>query len=258
MAAQPIIVIVGETASGKSALAMELAERFDGEIICADSRTVYKGMDIGTAKPTLNERSQIKHHLLDIVEPDEHFTVADFKKLANQAILAISKKGKLPIMVGGSGLYIDAVLFDFGFAQDKTARNPLNPRHLDPNEPKVKQKLRPGTLIIGLKLDKEILEERIKKRVGQMFDDGLVAETRALAKRYNWDIDPMQTPGYKAVRQYLNGVITIDQTKDLFIRSDLQLAKKQRTWFKRNDSIQWVDDPIKAVDIATTYLNKLQ
>src|SRR5260221_12585582 len=101
MATQPLIVIVGETASGKSVLAMELAQKFNGEIICADSRTVYKGMDIGTIKPSKTDQQKIAHHLLDVITPSQTFTAANFKKLANQAIKEINSRNRLPIMFGG-------------------------------------------------------------------------------------------------------------------------------------------------------------
>src|SRR5690349_18861877 len=110
-----LVVIVGETASGKSQLAMDLAERFNGEIIAADSWTVRREVNIGTAKPSLEDQQRIRHHLLDVVEPCDDFTAAVFKDLANQAIDDIAGRGKLPIMVGGSGLYIDSVLYDYGF-----------------------------------------------------------------------------------------------------------------------------------------------
>ncbi len=255
----PLIAIVGETASGKSALAMDLAERFNGEIISADSRTIYKGMDIGTAKPSPAERKLIKHHLLDLVEPNQSFTVAEFKKLANEAIQDIQKRGKLPIMVGGSGLYIDAVIFDYQFSKITREKDPKNPRHLKLTKAaKLDKQLRQNTLVIGLQLGRANLQKRIAQRVEMMFSDGLIDEAKALGDKYGWEIEVLKTPGYKALRKYLNSEVDIAEAKELFIQSDMQLAKKQRTWFKRNDSIQWVDDPIKAVDIATTYLNKLQ
>src|SRR6266496_2898548 len=111
----PLVVIVGATASGKSALAMEVARQWDGEIIAADSRTVYKGMDIGTAKPTAEDQAHVRHHLLDIRNPDEHFSAAEFKQLAETAIKNISGRGKLPILVGGPGLYVHAILYDYQF-----------------------------------------------------------------------------------------------------------------------------------------------
>jgi tRNA dimethylallyltransferase len=123
-----LVVIVGETASGKSALALKLARKFNGEIIAADSWTVRRGADIGTAKPTPEERALVPHHLLDVVGPDNDFTAAVFKDLANEAIKDISGRGKLPIMVGGTGLYIDGVIYDYNFlpAGDRTAREEFN------------------------------------------------------------------------------------------------------------------------------------
>jgi tRNA dimethylallyltransferase len=124
----PLLVIVGETASGKTELSLRLAKQFNGEIICADSWTVRREANIGTAKPTEEEGAAVPHHLLDIVAPDEDFTAAVFKRLANQAIGDISNRGKLPIMVGGTGLYVDGVIYDYGFlaAGDRTEREELN------------------------------------------------------------------------------------------------------------------------------------
>ena len=114
----PLVVIAGPTASGKTALAIELAERFGGEIICADSRTVYKEMNIGTAKPTAVEQAVVPHWGLDLVRPDEKFTAADFKKYAEQKILEIRQRGHIPFLVGGTGLYVDAVVFDYSFGEE--------------------------------------------------------------------------------------------------------------------------------------------
>jgi tRNA dimethylallyltransferase len=252
----PLIVIVGETASGKSALALELAERYNGEIICADSRTVYKGMDIGTAKPTPEERTRVAHHILDVIEPDQTFTAADFKRLANEAIDDISLRGKLPIMVGGTGLYIDAVLFDYGFAPSDAPRNPQNPRHLDKAQPRLKQELRPNTLVLGLRLDRELLIKRVEGRVEMMIEAGFADEVRRLSKQDGWEAPALQAPGYKSFREYLGGTISLDEAKALFIKSHLQLARRQRTWFKRNKSIHWLNNGESAVEIVTTFLSK--
>ncbi len=252
----PLIVIVGETASGKSAAGMDLARQFNGEIICADSRTVYKGMDIGTAKPSKQDRAEIPHHLLDIVEPNQPFTAADFKRLASKAIEDISSRGKLPIMVGGSGLYVDSVLFDYGFAPSQSSkRDVLNPRHLDPSVKVTKKDLRPDTLVVGLRLPNEILNNRIQNRVNQMVNEGFIDEVRHIASKYDRDINALRAPGYKAFLGYVDGVLDLDQAKEAFIKSDMILAKKQRTWFKRNKYIQWADDPSKIVALATTFLN---
>ncbi len=114
----PLLVIVGETASGKTGLSLEIAGAFNGEIICSDSWTVRREVNIGTAKPTTEEKSRAPHHLLDVVGPDEDFTASVFKDLAVEAIDDISRRGRLPIMVGGTGLYIDSVLYDYGFLDE--------------------------------------------------------------------------------------------------------------------------------------------
>ena len=113
--APPLIVIVGETASGKTAAGIKVALEVGGEVICADSRTVYKQMNIGTAKPTIEEQAQVPHHLIDIVEPNDTFNAAEFKRLAEKCIQEITARGKVPIIVGGTGLYVDALLYDFQF-----------------------------------------------------------------------------------------------------------------------------------------------
>ncbi len=284
--AQPLVVIVGETASGKSALAMELAEKFDGEIICADSRTVYKGMDIGTAKPTEGDRSKIKHHLVDVVTPDQRFTVAQFKSLANKAIKEIHGRGKLPIMVGGTGLYIDSVIFDYDFrpVADPERREQLqamsvdelqeqleaegialpenarNPRHLirsleTGGVPATKQAILPWTLVIGLKRDRDELERRITERADEMIKDGIVEELKGLIAKYPSDSEAFNCTAYKAFKKYISGEISLEEARELFIKNDLHLAKRQRTWFKRNYSIQWVKEQRHAVELTTTFLN---
>lgn len=286
----PLVAIVGETASGKSALALALAERFDGEIICADSRTVYRGMDIGTAKPTSAERSLVRHHCLDLVAADEPFTVADFKRHADKAISDILHRGKLPLLVGGSGLYIDAVLYDFTFRSPsdpkerarlslmtiKELQNELqqkriplpenrqNPRHLvraleAGGMTAERNPLRPHTLIIGVQQDRASLEERIRHRVSGMVEQGFIEEVRRLGEQYGWNVPALQAPGYTAFREYIDGRLSLDEAKALFMKNDLNLAKRQRTWYRRNNSIHWLenrDNLTDSVDLITTILNK--
>ncbi len=251
-----LLVIVGPTASGKTALAIELAKKFDGEIICADSRTVYKHLDIGTAKPTPQEQELVPHHLLDIVEPDQPFTVADFKKLANEKIKEIQMRGKLPIMVGGSGLYIDSVIFDYQFSKSGSKRDSQNPRHLAKEEPSQKSAtLRENTLVIGLQVPRDVLRRRIEARIEQMLENGLISEAGKLINSYPGS-KALDAPGYKAFTEYLAGRLDLDEAKALFIKNDFQLAKRQMTWFKRNNSIHWIENRGQAVEIATTFLNK--
>lgn len=252
-----LLVIVGPTASGKSALAMELAERLDGEIICADSRTVYKGMNIGTAKPSMADQRRVPHHLLDVVDPDQNFTAIDFKKLANLAIEDISMRGKLAIMVGGSGLYIDSVLFDYGFTAPGSARDPINPRHAKKLEQPSQQVLRSNTLIIGLEIDKDILIDRIEKRINIMIEDGFIDEIKHVQAKYP-DSKALLAPGYRAFAEYISGHLGIEEAKTLFAKNDYKLAKRQMTWFKRNPSINWLNKRSTQADDTIKLLNKLQ
>lgn len=282
---QPLIVIVGPTASGKTALAIQLAQQFNGEIICADSRTVFKGMDIGTAKPTVPERQGVRHYLLDVVNPDEPFSVADFKRLADEAIVKIHQKGKLPIMVGGSGLYIDSVIFDYKFRpvnnevrdyfseasvqvlqtelQKRGISLPENTqnkryllRSLEAGRASPRQdKLRRNTLVIGIDVDTDVLCSRIAARIDVMLDAGLLDEVEKLAEHYAPDLPAMQAPAYKSFLPHIQGVITMQQAKEDFAQYDRRLAKKQGTWFRRNNRIQWVKEQIQVVDLVTTFLN---
>lgn len=283
----PLIVIVGQTASGKSALAMHLAQKYNGEIIAADSRTVYRGMDIGTAKPTPNDRKIIKHHLIDVVYPSSTFSSLQFKQQASMAILDISGHGKLPIMVGGTGLYVDAVVYDFQFrgpadpdvrreleqlsvdelqARLRDADIPLptnsqNPRHLiraleTDGQVAARGPLRPNTLVIGLQIEPDALRKKIADRVDAMVAAGLVEEARGLAERYGWDVPAMQAPAYKAFRPYIEGKITLEEAKRLFVQKDWQYARRQKTWFRRNKDIVWICKPDESIDLVTTFLNK--
>lgn len=286
----PLVAIIGETASGKSELALKLAQHFDGEIIAADARTVYKGMDIGTAKPTLEEQALVPHHLIDISTPDKPITVAAFQRLANRAINDIAARGKLPLLVGGSGLYVDSVLFNykFGSVPDTKLRDELqllsvdelqlrlkksgiplpknqkNPRHLQRTlesggERIGDRSLRRNTLVIGLSPDREILKVRIQKRVKTMLEQGLADEARALVEKYGWGLEPLKTIGYREFRPYFAGEITLDEVEEQIIKNTVGYAKRQRTWFRRNKFIHWLDNPLeinKAVELITTFLNK--
>lgn len=282
----PLIVIVGQTASGKSALAMDLARRFNGEIIAADSRTVYRGMDIGTAKPSIQDRTLVQHHLIDVVNPNQSFSVADFQRLANAAIVDVANRGKLPIMVGGTGLYVDAVIYNFSLrtpanpelrkeldklsVRELQARlvdqglplpvNAQNPRHLiraleTSGEAAARGPLRPRTLVVGLQIDPESLRDKIAQRIDGMVEAGLVEEIKRLVAQYGWDVPALQAPAYKAFRPYLEGRISLDEAKQQFARYDWQYARRQRTWFKRNKDIVWKNRTEEIVDLITSFLN---
>jgi len=268
----PLVVITGPTASGKTSLAMEVAKLFNGEIICADSRTIYKGMDIGTAKPSKKEQEAIPHHIIDVVEPNQPFTVADFKELALKAIDDITKRGKLPIMVGGTGLYIDSVIFDyqFGPASDPKQRAALHDKTVEelqdickergiplPENEKNKRhlvraielggliqgprKLRPNTIIVAITTDKEDLRQRVTYRAETMIDEGVIEEVRRLGKKYGWESEAMKGNIYRIFRPVVEGKTEISEALEQVITSDLQLAKRQMTWFKRNPYIIWGD-----------------
>ncbi|HEY5442069.1 MAG TPA: tRNA (adenosine(37)-N6)-dimethylallyltransferase MiaA, partial [Candidatus Saccharimonadales bacterium] len=269
--------------------AIRLAQRLDGEIICADSWTVRREADIGTAKPTAEERALVPHHLLDAVGPDEDFTAAVFKRLANQAIDDIAARGKLPILVGGTGLYVDGVLYDFSFlpAGDRGERVTLNnltvpellrkirnlkleTRGVDMRNKRrlirlietngsmpTRGELRPRTLILGLKTDPAVLKQRIVNRTDAMIEAGLEAEVRALAERYGWDCEALKGVSYAQWRGYFEGHETREQARQKIIKATLDLAKRQRTWFKRNKSIRWLPAPVNLSDIVasiTTFL----
>lgn len=253
----PLVVIVGETASGKSMLAVDLAKKFNGEIICADSRTIYSGMDIGTAKPTKKDQAKIPHHLLNIIKPDDKYSAADFKEDTGELIEEIWWNNKLPIMAGGTGLYIDSVIFDYQFTTADAERDPTNPRHVLRGEVlKKDQHLRPNTLIIGLKIEKDELEQKITKRVEHMLQNGLVDEAKALINKYGNNCEALQGVGYRSILKYLDQEVSLEEMRELIIRDHMQLAKKQRTWFKRNKYIHWIDNPEAAFTLVQTFLSQ--
>lgn len=269
----PLIAIVGPTASGKTSLAIEVAERFDGEIICADSRTIYKGMDIGTAKPTRKEQERVPHHGLDLVEPGERFTAADFKEYALDMIAEIRGRGHVPLLVGGTGLYVDAVLFDYQFGPEANVKergmleamnleelheycennnislpeNSQNKRYviraIEQKGISTKRKSEPiaNCIIVGIATDRAVLRDRIAKRTEQLFDDGVVEEATLLGKKYGWKSEAMTGNIYRLIHSYLEGEQSFEEIKVKATTTDWQLAKRQLTWLKRNPYIKWFD-----------------
>ncbi len=278
----PLIVIVGPTASGKSATAMKIALEYGGEIICADSRTIYKGMDIGTAKPSVQERAKVPHWGLDIVEPGEVFTAADFKTYANKKIAEIRSRGNIPLLVGGTGLYVDGVIFDYEFTPpqpelraqletmtlEELTKYCLNNNILLPeNQQNRRYVIRaiernnisgkrreapiPNTVVVGITTKREELKERIATRAEQLFTSGMVEEAVKLGKAYGWNSEAMTGNIYKLVKQFLDGAFDEDELKQRFITADWQLAKRQLTWLRRNPFIVW-----KSLDDAYIYITQ--
>lgn len=267
----PLLAIVGPTASGKTSLAIKLAKQFNGEIICADSRTLYKGMDIGTAKPTDIEQATVPHWGLDLVLPGEHFSAADFKQYTVQKIAEIRNRGHIPILVGGTGLYIDSVIFDyqFGPVADVTVRAQFESMSLEqlykycknnnvilPENYKNKRyvvraieqgninnvrlsNLLDNTIVVGITTDKEILRTRIATRTEQLFEDGVVNEAKQLGKIYGWDSEAMKGNIYPLVRALLDGNMSLLEIKLKNNVMDWHLAKRQLTWLRRNPFINW-------------------
>lgn len=279
-----LVVIVGPTASGKTALSIELAKKFNGEIICADSRTIYKGLDVGTAKPTPEEQTKVAHHLLDIVAPDQQFSAAEFKRLAEEAISDIQSRGKVPFLIGGSGMYIDAVLYNYTFRQNSsTTADDLSDAQViklaQEQYPQAYAELEPGNIrrarqllergpsdkndlrsikipckIIGIGQNKLILKRKIAKRTMVMLNNKLIQETEKVRKNYGNDNVLLQTTGYKQVVEYLDGKIPESELAVAIDRATMTLVKKQLTWFKRNKQVNWVETTDEAQQIVMEYL----
>ncbi len=284
-----ILTILGPTASGKTKVSLEIADIIRGEIISADSRQIYRFMDIGTAKPGLEERKKIPHHLIDIVNPDEYFSAADYSTKAREAIKNILGRGKEPIVVGGSGLYLRALFKGIfkGPGKDEEVRSKLKERaekfgidslyeKLEKKDPEAAKKIGPHNLVriiralevyeltgkkiselqkkgeyppeeynyikIGLELEREHLYQRIDQRVEQMIKAGLVAEVKSLKEKgYDLRFAPLRTFGYKEIFHYLDGKMSLDEATQNIKLETRHYAKRQITWFKKEEGIFWID-----------------
>lgn len=293
-----IIIIAGPTAVGKTDLSLALAHTLQTEIISADSVQIYNGLDIGSAKPTLDEMAGIPHHLIDVVEPTEAFSVSDYVKLAKKEIKRLHEMGKIPVIVGGTGLYINGLLYEMDFGEscaDAEFRaemealadssgamavyerllscDPVAAKRIHPNN--LKRVIRAleinhvtgkpmadfakaptkttdyEVILIGLTRGRDVLYERINKRVDLMFSAGLLDEVKKLKNSGLDDsFQSMQGIGYKEVLSYLEGRINYEQMIDEIQQGSRHYAKRQFTWFKRYDDLKWIDLDITCTEDA--------
>lgn len=300
----PLIVVAGPTASGKTSLAIDIANYIGGEIVGADSMQIYKYMDIGSAKPTSEERAQAVHHLIDFLEPDESYSVADYTKDAHEVIAEVVSHGKTPIMCGGTGLYINSVVNDVSFGEvetdyalreelRKTAKeksgdfllemlrefDPVSAQRLHPNnlkrviraiefykltgvpisehqEETKKHNSRYNPLMMCVEWDREELYDRINKRVDIMLESGLIDEVKKLRDMgYTRDLNSMQGIGYKEVMDYLDGKTSLSETVEIIKQSSRRYAKRQMTWFRRDDRIHYLPSG-NAFDVAKKLIDE--
>jgi tRNA dimethylallyltransferase len=283
-----LVAIVGPTASGKTTLSLALAERFASEIVNCDSVAVYREFEIGTAKPSLEERARARHHLIDMVGPTELFTAGDYSRQARAVLEDIKSRGKLPIVVGGTGLYLRALLEGLapgprrsdaireelrerverkGSAYlhkilarlDRTAAERIHPNDAakliravevcltarQPMSEMWKQGAEPLTgfriVRIGLDPEREALYVRINARAAQMFERGLVEETRALYEKYGDAARPLGSLGYKQALQFIRGELRSAEAIAAAQQGHRNYAKRQMTWFRREPDVQWVE-----------------
>ena len=227
-----VVVILGPTGSGKTGVSIEIAKKIGGEVISADSRAIYKGMDIGTAKPLLEEQDGVPHFGIDLVEPGERFTVADWKRYTEQNICSIRDRGRVPMIVGGTGLYIDALVYNYRFVQDgEGGKKSVQDR----------EEICSNYLLVGVKWGAEELRERLRARANKLFVQALYDETERLVERYGWDNAAMTSNIYQFAWRYMQGEISLERAKELFFYDDWHLAKRQMTWFKRTKEINWLE-----------------
>ena len=278
-----MIGIVGPTASGKSALAMRVAERLGGEIVSADSRQVYRTMDIGTAKPSIRERERVRHHLIDVADPGQRYDVLRYQRDARAALAEIRARGRAALVVGGTGLYVRALLDGLDLASlphDPSLRMRLEAddpatlhdrlRAVDPdaaarvdsrNRRRLVRYLEVATIVggpvsrargvsiaalrIGLRPPREILVAAIERRVREMVDAGVLEETRVLVAR---GIDPrlpsMSAHGYVHWAAHLRGEVDLETAIALTARDVRAYSRRQMTWFRRDAAIRWFDPTV--------------
>ncbi len=292
-----VVSVVGPTASGKTSLGLALADRLGGEIVSADSVQVYRLLDVGSAKPTPMELAAAPHHLIDVVDPDEPYTAADFARDAAAAIHDIASRGRVPLVVGGTTLYVRALLHGLCPAPpgDEAIRRQLAERARDEGWPALHAELRQldpdaaarihpndririeralevvlstgapitriqedhafgggefDSLQIGLRLAREVLYERIDRRVLQMFDSGWIEEVESLLERgYDADLKPLQAIGYRDVVRLVRGELDREEAVRRIQRDTRRFAKRQLTWLRKEPDVIW-HDPRQGLDEA--------
>ena len=284
----PLIILTGPTAVGKTDLSIKLSKSLNAEIISADSMQIYKYMDIGSAKISQEEMKEINHHLIDVVDPNVEFSVVDFKNKAQKVMDELIEHNKLPILTGGTGLYLNSLIYNMDFAksnanneireklEQELAENGIDYMHeklrgldeeaanrIHKNNTKrviraievcmsgqkmndfskdlrYNEKYKP--IIIVLNRDREVLYQRINKRVDIMLENGLLDEVKELLKMgYTKDMISMQGIGYKEMIKYLDGEYTYDEAIEIIKRDSRRYAKRQLTWFKRYQDAKWFD-----------------
>lgn len=287
---RPLMILTGPTAVGKTHLSIALAKAVNGEIISADSMQVYKQMDIGTAKIRPEEMDGVPHHLVDVLSPKEEFNIVRFQQMAKEAMIKIYEQGKIPILVGGTGFYIQAVLYDIDFTEtcedreyreelqkfaDREGEEALHNR-LKEKDPKAAEEIHPHNvkkviralefykstgkpisahneeqrqkespynfLYLVLNQDREILYERIEKRIDQMVSEGLVEEVKSLKEQgCHKEMVSMKGLGYKEILSYLDGEMSLEDAITLLKRDTRHFAKRQLTWFRREKEPVWIE-----------------
>ena len=280
-----LIVIEGTNASGKSGLGVALASRFGGEIVSADSRQVFRGLDLGSGKITPEEMRGVPHHLLDVCEPGRFFSMADYQRLAYAAVEDILDRGKLPFLVGGTGLYVDSVADGYllsdrapdleyraeleklstpqlyallqetlpGWEVDKNNRNRVMrvlEKHHDGDLEKTGRKARYRVLRLGVTWDRETLKKRIDERLDRRFDEGMLEEVRSLMEEgvSREFLDGLGLE-YRFITRYLTGEIPdFEEMKEELSLAIKRFARRQMTWFRRHGDVIWLDmaqDPVR-------------
>ena len=227
---EKVLVILGATSTGKSSLAIKLAEILRTEIISADSMAVYKNFNVGTAKPSTAELQKVRHHLINILEPEEKFSVVEFVRRSEKIIAEINLQKKIPVLVGGTGLYIQALLEGYRFDAEKSHAKNFS----------ATGKLNYNALVIGLTTCREKLYNRIDLRTKKMFEAGLVEEVqKLLSEGVSENAQAMLGIGYKEVLEHLQGKLTLEETISKVAQDTRNFAKRQLTWFRRMEYIKW-------------------